>query len=118
MAEKRSRTKTILIYQSQGAFSAILRRFRKEDKNIPEINLVKSLLNNEKAKLLHVLKTKQPNSLYELAKILGKDFKTVRQDIKLLEKLGLIEMIPIHKGHRKKLKPLLVLDSLEVKINL
>jgi len=49
---------------------------------------------------------------------LGRDFKSVRQDILLLQKMGLVEMIPIHKGKREKLKPLLVIDSLEVKIAL
>jgi predicted transcriptional regulator len=68
--------------------------------------------------MLHILKTKQPNSLYELAKLLSRDFKSVRQDILLLEKLGFVEMIPIHKGKREKLKPLLVADSLEIAINL
>lgn len=65
-----------------------------------------------------MLKTKQPNSIYQLAKLLGRDFKSVRQDISLLEGLGFIEMIPIHKGKREKLKPLLVIDELKVDIKL
>ena len=117
MAEKRVKTKTITLESGQGAFGAIFSRFRGEKK--PEYSdraLVRSILSNEKARLLHVLKTKQPNSIYETAKILGRDFKSVRQDIKTLEKFGLVEMIPLHKGNREKLKPLVVLDVLEIKI--
>jgi predicted transcriptional regulator len=76
------------------------------------------MLSNEKARLLHVLKTKQPNSIYELAKILGRGFKSVREDIRVLEEFGLVEMIPVHKGKREKLKPLLVLDELKITIEI
>jgi len=117
MVEKRIKTKTITLDTRQGTFGTIFSRLR-GDKG-PEqsdISHIRSILSNEKARLLHVLKTKQPNSIYELAKILGRDFKSVRQDIRTLENFGLIEMIPIHKGKREKLKPLLVLDVLELKI--
>lgn len=119
MAEKKLKTQTITVEEKQGTFSAIFSRF-KSDKT-PEksdLTILRSLLSDQKAKLLHVLKTKQPNSLYQLAKLLSRDFKSVRDDVLLLEKAGLVEMIPIHKGKREKHKPLLVVDTLEVKINL
>jgi predicted transcriptional regulator len=117
MAEKRIRSRTISLEQRQGTFNTILGRFMGEKKQeISDVSLLRSLLSNEKARLLHVLKTKQPNSIYELAKILGRGFKSVRQDLAVFQEYGLIEMIPIHKGKREKLKPLLVLD--EIKINI
>jgi len=117
MAEKRIKTRTITLDTRQGTFGAIFSRLRGEKgPEQSDISHIRSILSNEKARLLHVLKTKQPNSIYELAKILGRDFKSVRQDIRVLEDFGLIEMIPIHKGKREKLKPLLVLDVLEIKI--
>ena len=96
-------------------FSSIFHRI-KGDKKTSGISSLRQLLTNEKARLMHVLKVKQPNSIYELAKLLGRDFKSVRSDITLLESLGFIEMIPIHKGKREKLKPLLVIDELNIKI--
>jgi len=119
MVEKRTKLKTITLDTSKGTFSAIFSKLR-GDKNSgqSDVSRVRSILSNEKARLLHTLKTKQPNSIYETAKILGRDFKSVRQDIKVLEEFGLIEMIPLHKGKREKLKPLLVLDVLEIKINI
>jgi predicted transcriptional regulator len=119
MAAKKIKTKKIAITESQGAFSAIFSRFRSQEKHeSSDISLLRSLLSDERARMLHILKTKQPNSIYELAKILGRDFKSVRQDISLLEKLGLIEMLPIHKGKREKLKPILVVDVLDIKIEI
>lgn len=119
MPTKRTKTQKINIEQKEGAFSALFSRLGARKKHeSSDISLIRSILNPEKAKIIHALKTKQPNSIYELAKILGRDFKTVRQDIALLEKIGFVEMIPIHKGKREKLKPLLVLDALEIKISL
>ena len=118
MVERRIKTKVITLEPGQGTFSAIFGRFRTEKSEFSDISLVRSILSKEKVRMLHVLKTKQPNSIYELAKILGRNFKSVRQDVKTLERFGLVEMIPLHKGKREKLKPLLVLDALEIKINL
>lgn len=123
MAEKRIKSKTITLRQDSGTFRAIFGRFsssKDSDKSAqnPDIALLRSVLSNEKARLLHVLKAKQPNSIYELAKLLGRDFKSVRQDVKLLESMGFLEMIPIHKGKREKLKPLLVIDELKIDIQI
>ena len=119
MAKKKTKVRTITIRQEQGAFSAIFGRFMGDKSSeTSNIAMLRSVLSNEKARLLHVLKTKQPNSIYELTKILGRDFKSVRQDIRVLENFGLIEMIPIHKGNREMLKPLLVLDELKINLEL
>lgn len=120
MASKKSeKIKKITLDAQKGAFSALFSRLRGSEKSEnSDFSLLRSILTNEKARILHILKTKQPNSIYELAKILGRDFKSVRQDIILLEKMGFLELIPLHKGKREKLKPLLVIDSVEIKINL
>ena len=117
MAQKRVRIKTITLEEKSGTFQAIFGRFRSQPKQEnSDISMLRSLLSNEKARLMHIIKTKQPNSIYELAKILGRDFKSVRDDIRTLEQFGFIEMMPIHKGKREKLKPLLVLDELKINI--
>jgi predicted transcriptional regulator len=119
MTEKRTISRTISLKAESGAFTSIFSRFtsEKEGKN-PDISLLRSILSHEKARMLNVLKTKQPNSIYELAKILGRDFKSVRQDIRVLEEFGLVEMIPVHKGNRHKLKPILVINQLKIKIEI
>lgn len=119
MAKKRILSKTITIQAEQGAFTAIFNRFtsQKDGKN-PDLGLLRSVLSHEKSRLLHILKTKQPNSIYELAKLLGRDFKSVRQDIRVLEDFGFVEMIPVYKGKRQKLKPILVINQLKINIEI
>ena len=117
--EKRTSTRTITLKNEQGTFSAFFSRFRSEKAHeSSDISMLRSMLSPEKSRLLHVIKSKQPNSLYELAKILGRDFKAVRHDISILEHFGMVEMIPVHKGKRKKLKPILVVDELKINIQI
>jgi predicted transcriptional regulator len=118
-SNNKEKIKKITLDAQKGAFSTLFSRFRGSEKSVSsDISMLRSILTNEKARILHTLKTKQPNSIYELAKLLARDFKSVRQDILVLEKMGFLELIPIHKGKREKLKPLLVVDALEIRINL
>ena len=115
---KTTKSKSITLSEKEGTFSTLFHRFT-GNKNInSEVAVLRQLLSNEKARLLHVIKTKKPSSIYELAKLLGRDFKAVRYDIKLLEKFGLIELISVHKNNRELLKPVVDIDQLIVTINL
>ena len=73
MVEK---TRIIEVHERAGAFSTVFRKFKsqKKDYNTEDLGLLRQLLSNEKARLLNVVKVKQPNSLYKLAKILKRDF--------------------------------------------
>ena len=112
-------TKTILITlaEKEGGFSYILNKIQGTKKN-SDISNLRQLLSNEKARLLHIAKTKQPDSIYELAKLLGRDFKAVRHDIRILEKFGFIELISNHKKGRELLKPVVDADKVIITINL
>ena len=83
-----------------------------------DIKLLRSLLSNEKARILYVLKSKKPKSIYSLAKILGRDFKSVREDVKVLERFGFIEFFSEKTGKRESLMPLLSIDRLQVMISI
>jgi len=83
-----------------------------------DIKLLRSLLSNEKARILHLLKSKKPKSIYALAKILGRDFKSVRTDLHLLERFGFIEFHAEKKGKRSSLMPVLLTDKLQIVIDI
>jgi len=117
MANKKTKSINMTIAEKAGAFSFILNKF-KGDSKTSEISRLRSLLSNEKARLLHVCKTKQPESIYQLAKLLGRDFKAVRYDIKLLEELGFIELVASHKKGRERLRPVVDTDQLIITINI
>jgi len=118
MAEK-TKTREITIIDEEGVFNTFFKRFTGEKEyDFGGISLLRKLLSNEKARLLHFLKTKKPGSIYQLAKLLGRDFKSVSDDIKLLESFGFIEMIAEKTGKRERLRPILVIDSMQIKIKI
>ena len=90
----------------------------KKPHDFSDIKLLRSILSNEKARILYVLKFKKPKSIYALSKILGRDFKSVREDIKVLERFGFIEFHAEKTGKRESLKPVLVIDKLQIIINI
>ena len=118
MAEK-SKTRDITITDDSGAFNAILKRFKSEkDYNFEALSLLRKLLSNEKARLLHTIKNKKPSSIYQLAKELKRDFKSVSQDIKLLEKFGFLNMIAEKTGKRERLRPTLAVDTIHINLKI
>jgi len=114
---KQTKEINISITENEGTFSSIFSKIRGENKN-SEISLVRHLLSNEKARLLHIAKTKQPESIYKLAKLLGRDFKSVRHDIRILERFGFIELVSSHKNNRELLRPIVDADRVIIKIEL
>jgi predicted transcriptional regulator len=83
-----------------------------------ETSDLRSLLSNEKARILHVVKTKNPGSIYELAKLTGRNFKIVRGDLRILEKFGLIKLVHTKEKEREKLKPVLQTEKLNLVISI
>ena len=114
-----SKTREITITQSKGAFS-ILRKglFSHEDFDFEGLSALRRLLSNEKARLLHVLKTQKPGSIYLLAKKLGRNFKTVSDDIKLLERFGFITLIAEKTKNRVRHRPELVADTIVINLKI
>jgi len=107
----------ITIAEEEGTFSSIFHKI-KGTKKESGIASLRQLLSNEKARLLHTCRTKQPDSIYKLAKLLGRDFKAVRQDIKILEQFGFIELISSHKHGRERLRPVVDADQVVITVNL
>lgn len=114
-----SKTREITIIESQGTFSLFKKhRISKNDFDFSGIQALRQLLNNEKARILHVIKTQKPGSIYELAKKLGRTFKAVSDDLKLLEKFGFVELVEEKTKKRMRHKPEIVVDSVTIKIRI
>ncbi len=114
---KQIKARTITIAEKEGTFSSIFHKIKGTKKESGILSL-RHLLSNEKARLLHICKTKKPASIYELAKLLGRDFKAVRQDIRVLEQFGFVELISSHKHGRERLRPVVDADKVVITINL
>lgn len=120
---KNERIGNIDIRLKHGTFTSLFRRLTTEGRSyggldFSDITALRQLLSNEKARMLYTLKNKKPSSLYELAKMLGRDFKSVRKDLELLRHFGFVRFIAESKGKRKRLKPVINLDKIHLTIHL
>jgi predicted transcriptional regulator len=112
-------TREITIKESKGAFFL----FKKPSKDKGEydfsgISALRQLLNNEKARILSVIKTQKPSSLYELAKLLNRSFKSVYDDVKLLERFGFVQLTEEKVKNRTRHKPQIIADTITIHIKL
>ena len=115
---KQIKTRTITVAEKEGTFSSIFHKIKGTTKKESGISSLRHLLSNEKARLLHICKTNQPASIYKLAKLLGRDFKAVRQDIRVLEQFGFVELISSHKHGRERLRPIVDTEQVVITVNL
>ena len=102
----------------RSAFSALFNMFS-NDEMVGEVSKVRALLSNERARILHTIKISKPQSLYALAKLLGRDFKGVRKDLSILEHFGIVELVKFTPKNSKRaaLRPVLKLDTLQINLS-
>ncbi len=113
------RVKVVEIKLKESAFSVFFKKFRTKDgamDDLSGISAVRQLLSNEKARILSTLGQRKVSSVYELAKILKRDFKSVRQDVELLKKFELVKL-ERGKDKRNTLKPALNIDKLQINLS-
>lgn len=108
--------KSVDLYITPGTFYFLFRR-AKEGYDFSQLSELRRLLSNEKAKLINIIKTKQPDSIYKLAKLTERDFKAVQKDLKILKSFGIIDLQAREKGGRKQLKPVTAIDKLQINID-
>ena len=115
----KEKIREITITESGGAFSIFKKHgISKEDYDFSGILSLRQLLSNEKARILDVIKTQKPDSIYDLAKKLGRNFKAVNDDIKLLERFGFIQLIQEKNKNRTRYKPEIIVEKITIHFNL
>jgi len=115
--EKKPEKKIIsadIYLESPGTFSTI---FRKMGFGYGlSVDMLRQLLSHQRARMLHIIRTQKPGSIYLLAKALGRDFKAVKKDVQLLKKFYVIDLVEEKYKGRKKLKPVLKATGLQVNL--
>ena len=111
-------TREIIIKESKGALSLFKKSSDKEDFDFSGISALRQLLRNEKIRILSVIKNEKPSSLYDLSKKLNRSFKSVYQDVKLLERFGFIELTEEKVKNRTRHKPRILTDTVTVHIKI
>jgi predicted transcriptional regulator len=112
-------TREITIKESKGAFSLFKKTSQtKESYDFSGISALRQVLSKEKARILETIKNEKPISLYDLAKKLGRNFKSVHKDIKLLERFGFVELKEEKTKNRSRYRPILANDLITIHIQI
>ena len=110
-----TKTREITIKESKGVFSVFKKQNNsKKDYDFEGILALRQLLSNEKARVLHAIKYQKPTSIYDLAKKLGRGFKSVNDDLKLLERFGFIEFFSEKTKNRVRHRPQIIVDTITI----
>lgn len=119
MAKEKIKIREITLRESGGTFSLFKKKgISKKDYDFSGILALRQLLSNEKARILDVIKIQNPSSIYELAKKLGRTFKSVSEDIKILKRFGIIELIEEKHKNRICHKPKLIADTITIHLKI
>jgi predicted transcriptional regulator len=111
----KTKLREITLQEEEGAFNFFTRLgVAKKEYDFEGISALRGLLSNEKARILHAIKHQNPSSIYDLAKKLGRTFKAVNDDLKLLERFGFIEFVEEKTKKRIKHRPEIVVDTLTI----
>lgn len=90
---------------------------RRDDVYFTSIEAARNLLTPNRLAMLRTIRNKRPGSIYELAKIIGRDLKNVQDDLRLLERYGLIRLASgTRSGNRRVRVPHAVFDRIALKI--
>ena len=79
------------------------------------LDAMRKALTPKRLQLLHTIKEKRPQSVYELAKFVNRDLKNVTQDLAFLERLGLVGLKKT-KDKRAKTTPSVEYDKILLEI--
>lgn len=115
----KTKTREIEIRESKGRFSIFSKqKVSKDAYDFKGISALRQVLSNEKARILDVIKTKHPKSIYELSKILKRPFKGVFDDVKLLERVGFLDLVLEKTKKRIRHRPEIVVDKIIINIKI
>jgi predicted transcriptional regulator len=80
------------------------------------LEAARNFLTRERLGLLRTIKARQPRSIYELASMAGRDLKNVQEDIRILERHGLVRIAKRPRGGRKVTVPQVPFEEIALKI--
>ena len=78
------------------------------------LEAARNFLTPKRIELLHVIKKRNPHSLYELAKWSGRGFSSVLRDVEMLAKHGLIKLTKPAHSARKIVHPEVEYDAISL----
>ncbi len=88
----------------------------RDEVGFTSIEAARNFLTRERLALMRTIRTRCPGSLYELAKLAKRDFKNVQEDIRLLERHGLVRIARESRGKRKVKVPHVPFEEIALRI--
>lgn len=96
-----------------------VRRGKKIDKSrgiyFTSLEAMRKVLTEKRLELLHVIKEQEPDSVYELSKLVKRDIKNINSDLELLKNMGLVSVSKTRKG-RERIIPRVNYDKIQLEI--
>jgi len=83
---------------------------------VDSLEALRSLMTKGRLSMLSEVHKGKPGSLYELARSMKKDIKTVATDAKILSEMGLLELKAYKEGGRKKVRPVTRVRKISVEV--
>ena len=81
------------------------------------LEAMRKVLTEKRLELLHIIKEQEPDSIYELSKIVKRDIKNVNDDLLVLKDIGLVSVSKARKG-RKRIIPRVNYDKIQLEIGI
>ena len=78
---------------------------------VADSETARAIFTESRLKLIQVIKRRAPKSIYELAKIVKRDFKNVYDDVVFLAEVGILGITESKSGRKQK-KPSLLCESI------
>lgn len=79
------------------------------------LEAMRRVLTEKRLELLRTIKENQPDSVYELSKMVKRDIKNVNEDLELLKNIGLVSMTKAREG-RARTTPRVTYDKIQLEI--
>ena len=78
---------------------------------VADVETARAIFTEGRLRIIQVLKSKSPQSIYALAKLLNRDFKNVYEDVIFLAQLEVLKIEEATSGRKQK-KPILLCDKI------
>ena len=88
---------------------------KKEGVYFTSLEAMRKVLTPKRIELVHLIREKSPDSIYELARLSGRDIKNVQEDVALLARIGLV-VLSRTKTRRERVIPRVSYDRLQLQI--
>src|SRR5258708_33847741 len=89
---------------------------KSDEVGFTSIEAARNFLTRERLALMRTIRTRHPGSLSELAKMVNRDFKNGQDDIRILERHGLVRISKEPRGKRKVKVPQVLFEEIALRI--